>query len=155
MSSIPGQKQRKKSVLGSFYVLGETGHSGANSVLTENAGQRKVYWALVPRRCGSSSWSHCGAMPHLNPCEPVTLCAPIFSPCYRRSSFPRVIMSISMATPSRCRPLGDTDSPSPPTPVPVLPTWDPPTDSGDQNLQEGGWALGPRTLGLDGRMSGW
>jgi len=52
VSSIPGQKQRKKSVLGSFYVLGETGHSGANSVLTENAGQRKVYWALVPRRCG-------------------------------------------------------------------------------------------------------
>lgn len=114
-------------------------------------------WAgpLVPRRCGSSSWSHCAAMPHLNPCEPVTLCAPIFSPCYRRSSFPRVIMSITMATPSRCRPLGDTDSPFPPTPVPVLPTWDPPTDSGDQSLQEGGWALGPRTLGLDGRMSGW
>ena len=110
-------------------------------------------WAgpLVPRRCGSSSWSHCGAMPHLNPCEPVTLCAPIFSPCYRRSSFPRVIMSITMATPSRCRPLGDTDSPFPPTPVPVLPTWDPPTDSGTRAHRR---AAGPWGQGLWAWMGG-
>ena len=122
---------------------------GSVGVPSSSSGQ--VHWSP-----GDVGVALCGAMPHLNPWEPVTLCAPIFSPCYRRSSFPRVIMSITMATPSRCRPLGDTDSPfPPPTPVPVLPTWDPPTDSRDQSLQEGGWALGPRTLGLDGRMSGW